>query len=161
MDGECGTAGAEGWEAFCTIGHPSPLFGAVVSSEPLDPLAADLRTLPGATPTRLELLGRLGLRTVGDLLFHFPRSYEDLTDLRPIAALAADAPQTVQGEVVEIEGRNLASGGTWSSVVLSDDGKHCLEGVWFNQPYAARPLPLRPARRRSAASRSGIATTGR
>ncbi len=104
---------------------------------PDDPLAAELRTLPGATPARLELLGRLGLRTVGDLLFHFPRSYEDLTDLRPIASLDAVALQTVQGEVVEIEGRNLASGGCLVSVVLCDDGVHCLEGVWFNQPYAA------------------------
>ena len=110
-----------------------------------DPLAADLRTLPGATPTKLELLARLGLRTVGDLLFHFPRSYEDLTDLRPIAALAAGLLQTAQGEVVEIEGRHLADGRCVVSVVLSDDGRTCLEGVWFNQAYAAEPFPLRPA----------------
>ena len=116
-----------------------------------------MRTLPGATPTRLELLGRLGLRTVGDLLFHFPRSYEDLTDLPPISALAADAAQTAQGEVVEIEGRNLASGGTLVSVVLCDNGVHCLEGVWFNQPYAASRFPLRPAPvvQRQAEWRSG------
>jgi ATP-dependent DNA helicase RecG len=103
-----------------------------------DPLAADLQTLPGATPSRLELLARIGLRTIGDLLFHFPRSYEDLTDLRPISALAADVPLTVQGEVVEMEGRNLADGRCIVSVVISDDGVHCLEGVWFNQAYAAR-----------------------
>ena len=104
---------------------------------PTDPLAADLRILPGASPTKLELLARLGLRTVGDLLFHFPRSYEDLTDLRPIAALAAGLLQTAQGEVVEIEGRHTADGGCVVSVVLSDDGRTCLEGVWFNQAYAA------------------------
>src|SRR5262249_29585392 len=83
-------------------------------------------------------LGRLGLRTVGDLLLHFPRSYEDLTDMRGIAALTADKIQTVQGEVVEIEGRSLNDGRRVVSVVLSDDGKSCLEGVWFNQPGAAR-----------------------
>jgi ATP-dependent DNA helicase RecG len=103
-----------------------------------DPLAVGLNTLPGATPSRLDLLARLGLHTVGDLLFHFPRSYEDLNDVRPIAALSAGAIQTVQGEVVEIEGRSLADGGTIVSVVLSDDGRHCLEGVWFNQSFAAR-----------------------
>jgi ATP-dependent DNA helicase RecG len=107
-------------------------------ADPPDPLAASLETLPGVTPSRLELLGRLGLRTVGDLLFHFPRSYEDLTDLRDIAALTADRIQTVQGEVVEIEGRSLNDGRRVVSVVLSDDGKSCLEGVWFNQPGAAR-----------------------
>src|SRR5262249_48602013 len=44
--------------------------------------------------------------------------------------------QTAQGEVVEIEGRELASGRCLVSVVLGE-GKHCLEGVWFNQPYVA------------------------
>ncbi len=105
---------------------------------PGNSLAAPLGTLPGATPSRLELLARLGLHTVGDLLFHFPRTYEDLTDLRPISALAQDVAQTVQGEVVEMEGRTLPDGRCIVSVVISDDGVHCLEGVWFNQAYAAR-----------------------
>jgi ATP-dependent DNA helicase RecG len=104
---------------------------------PTDDLQQELDTLPGVSPARRELLGRLGLRTVGDLLFHFPRAYEDLTDVRRIAELTAGEPQTVQGEVVEIEGRDLLKGGCVVSVVLCDDGRHCLEGVWFNQPYAA------------------------
>jgi ATP-dependent DNA helicase RecG len=78
----------------------------------------------------------LGIETVHDLLFHFPRSYEDLTDVRPIAGLKAGSLQTAQGEVVEIGGRHLADGRSLVSVVLSD-GKDCLEGVWFNQVYMA------------------------
>src|SRR6266851_4923674 len=107
-------------------------------TSPDDPLAASLDTLPGVSPSRLELLERLGLRTVGDLLFHFPRSYEDLTDVRSIATLVAGKIQTVRGEVVEIEGRSLNDGRRVVSVVISDDGTNCLEGVWFNQPNAAR-----------------------
>ena len=102
-----------------------------------DPLRQGLDTLPGVAPARLELLGRLGLHTVGDLLFHLPRAYEDLTDVRRIAELTEGELQTVQGEVVEIEGRDLLKGGCTVSVVLCDDGRHCLEGIWFNQPYAA------------------------
>jgi ATP-dependent DNA helicase RecG len=100
-----------------------------------DPLAS---ALPGAAPTRLEQLARLGLQTAADLLFHFPRAYEDLTDVRPIAGLTAGQTQTVRGEVVEIDGRRLADGRSVVSVVLSDDGKHVLEGVWFNQTFASR-----------------------
>ncbi len=51
--------------------------------------------------------------------------------------MTAGTLQTVQGEVVEIDGRRSADGRSIVSVVLSDDGKHCLEGVWFNQTYAA------------------------
>jgi ATP-dependent DNA helicase RecG len=101
-------------------------------------LQQGLQTLRGVTPTRLEQLRRLHLATVGDLLFHFPRAYEDLTDVRPIERLSAGTIQTVQGEVVDIEGDRLADGRSILRVVLSDGGKHCLEGVWFNQTGIAR-----------------------
>jgi ATP-dependent DNA helicase RecG len=104
------------------------------SSQPLQQTAQVLR---GVTPARLEQLGRLGITTIGDLLFHVPRTYEDLSDVRPIARLSAGEMQTARGEVVEIEGRQLSDGRCVVSVVLSDDGRHCLEGAWFNQPYAA------------------------
>jgi ATP-dependent DNA helicase RecG len=93
--------------------------------------------LRGVTPPRRHQLDRLGLRTVGELLHHFPRSYEDLSDVRPIAELTPGTTQTVQGEVVELDGRRLADGRSVVSVVLNDGGKVCLEGVWFNQPFAA------------------------
>jgi ATP-dependent DNA helicase RecG len=105
---------------------------------PDDPLPTSLDALHGLTPARRELLARLDLHTIGDLLLHFPRAYEDLTDIRPITALTAGDLQTVRGEVVELEGRSLADGRTVVSVVISDDGTHVLEGVWFNQPGAAR-----------------------
>jgi ATP-dependent DNA helicase RecG len=101
-----------------------------------DPLKQSIQYVQRVGPQRLEQLRRLGIETIGDLLFHFPRSYEDLTDIRSIAMLSAGSTQTVQGEVVEIEGRRLSDGRSVVSVVLSD-GKQCLEGVWFNQVYAA------------------------
>lgn len=109
------------------------------ASSSTDPLQQSLRTLQ-VTPTRRDQLARLGLETVGDLLFHFPRFYEDLTRVTPMSALVAGQTTTVQGEIVEIEGRQLDDGRRVVSVVLSDDGKHVVEGVWFNQPGAARGL---------------------
>jgi ATP-dependent DNA helicase RecG len=107
-------------------------------SPPSDPLREGVHSLRGVTELRLEQLHRLGIRTVGDLLFHFPRAYEDLTDYRPITALTEGTIQTVRGEVVEIpDGRRTPDGRCIVSVVISDDGKHCVEGVWFNQPNAA------------------------
>jgi ATP-dependent DNA helicase RecG len=97
-----------------------------------------LRQLPGISEHREELLRRLGVRTIGDLLFHFPRAYEDLSDRRAIADLTVGTVQTVEGEIVEIDSRDLSHGGFVVSVVLSDGGPTCLEGVWFNQAGAAR-----------------------
>ncbi len=102
-----------------------------------DALRQGVHSLRGVTELRLEQLHRLGILTVADLLFHFPRAYEDLSDHRPITALSEGTIQTVRGEVVEMEGRRLPDGRCVVSVVISDDGKHCVEGVWFNQPNAA------------------------
>jgi ATP-dependent DNA helicase RecG len=101
-----------------------------------DPLRQNVRVIRGVTPARAEKLRRLGIETVADLLWHLPRAYEDLSDVRPIANLSPAAMQTVQGEIVEIEGRRLADGRCVVSVVVSD-GRDVLEAVWFNQPYAA------------------------
>jgi ATP-dependent DNA helicase RecG len=91
--------------------------------------------LRGATPVRLEQLQRLGCRSIRDLLFHFPRQYEDLSELRRIDELQPGQTQMAQGEVVEMGSRETSSGKPIVSIVLHDGGKKCLEGVWFNQPY--------------------------
>ncbi|HEY1859825.1 MAG TPA: hypothetical protein VGG61_05705, partial [Gemmataceae bacterium] len=78
--------------------------------------------LRGVTPPRLIQLHRLGIETIGDLLLHFPRAYEDLTNVRPLKSLAEGELQTVQGEVVEIGGDRLADGRSVVRVVVSDDG---------------------------------------
>src|SRR5262249_54426252 len=103
-----------------------------------NPLQSSVQFLKGVGPARLEVLRRLGIATVGDLLFHLPRTFEDLSDFRSIAALTPGTTQTVRGEVVEIDGRSLADGRTIVSVVVCDNGRDCLEGIWFNQPGSAR-----------------------
>ncbi len=112
-----------------------------MSSEPPAPtnlLTQPVQFLKGVGPARAERLHRLNITTACDLLFHFPRAYEDLTDVRPVAGLEEGKIQTVRGEVVEIDGRQLGNGQPVVTVVLSDGGKVCLEGVWFGRTHAAR-----------------------
>ncbi len=112
-----------------------------IASQHPSPLADCAQYVKGVGPARYELLRKLGIETIGDLLFHFPRAYEDLTDCRRIADLTAEQVQTVAGEVVEIEGRTTRTGKQVLSVVLSD-GSGIVEGVWFNQPFMARRFRL-------------------
>lgn len=93
--------------------------------------------LKGVGPARAELLAKLGIQTVLDLLLHLPRSFDDLSDLRDMGSLSPGVLQTVRGEVVELEGKERPDGRRVVSVVLSDGKGHCVEGVWFNQTYAA------------------------
>ncbi|MBI1830443.1 MAG: ATP-dependent DNA helicase RecG [Planctomycetes bacterium] len=95
-------------------------------------LEQSVQYVKGVGPSRAELLGKLDIRTIGDLIFHFPRSYDDLTNVQPIENLQAGVLQTVQGEVVEIEGKELPDGRRVTSVVLADAQGRCVAGVWFN-----------------------------
>ena len=67
------------------------------------PVAAVLgrRKARRATP----LVEGLGLRTVGDLLRHFPRRYLKTGELTEVASLQEGQPLTVVGEVVEPRSR--------------------------------------------------------
>src|SRR4026208_631130 len=80
-----------------------------------EPTTAEVLKTPvefvrGVGPQRAELLARLGVRTARDLLFFFPRDYEDLSDRREIGDLEEDHVQSVRGEVVEIESRSTGFG---------------------------------------------------
>ena len=83
-------------------------------------LDQDVQFLKGVGPARADLLAKLNIRTVGDLLFHFPRSYDDLTDVRSMDKIEAGVLQTVQGEVVEIDGKELPDGRRITQVVIAD-----------------------------------------
>jgi ATP-dependent DNA helicase RecG len=108
-----------------------------LTARPTDPLQESAQFVKGVGPARFELVKRLGLETVGDLLFFFPRAYEDLSDCRKIADLTEGTLQTVAGEVVEIEGRETRTGKELLSIVISD-GSGVVEGAWFNQTFMAR-----------------------
>lgn len=103
-----------------------------------NPLEENVQFLKGVGSMRAELLARLGVRTVGDLLLHFPRSYDDLSDVRSVEQLQAGVLQTVQGEVVELDSRELNDGRKVLSVVIADENGRCVEGSWFNQVWMAR-----------------------
>ena len=107
------------------------------SEQPRSPaqrLATPIEYLKGVGPQRAELLDRLGLRTVGDVLFFLPRGYEDLTDQRTVDQLEEDKLQSVRGTVEEVELRSTGVGRCVLGVLVRGAGGH-LRGLWFNQPY--------------------------
>ena len=102
---------------------------------PAQRLATPAQFLPGVGPQRVELLERLGLRTARDLLFHFPRDYQDLTALDRVANLEEDQLVRLRGSVAEVEARNSSAGRTVLGVLVRDAAGGHVRALWFNQPY--------------------------
>src|SRR4029078_7180834 len=106
-----------------------------------NPLAASAQYIKGVGPLRFEKLLKLGLTTVGDLLYYLPRGYEVLTNrLRIVDLKQNEELQTVVGEVVEIEGRTTHTGKDMVNIVLSDGGPVVLEATFFHQPFVSNKL---------------------
>jgi len=104
-------------------------------------LATPIQYVKGVGPRRADLFQRLGLHYVRDVLFFFPRDYEDLTDRREVADLEEDKLQSVAGVVEDCELRNTGPGRCVLGVLIRARTGH-LRGVWFNQPFLRERFPL-------------------
>jgi ATP-dependent DNA helicase RecG len=69
----------------------------VTTAPPLD--QRPVASLRGVGPALAATLGRLGLHTVQDLLFHLPSRYEDRTRVVPIGTLRPGDRAVIEGEV--------------------------------------------------------------
>jgi ATP-dependent DNA helicase RecG len=97
-------------------------------------LETPVQFLRGVGPQRAELLGRLGLATVADLLYFLPRDVLDLTHVSAVDELREDTLATVRGRVVDRDARLLKRGRTITAILLECEGQF-LRGVWFNSPW--------------------------
>lgn len=101
-----------------------------------DPLhEISVQYIKGVGPARKKLFENLGVETVEDLLYLFPRRYEDRRKMTPIAQVAAGEFQTVNGEVVVKGGRRSWYARKHVSEAIIDDKTGRIFAVWFNQPY--------------------------
>jgi ATP-dependent DNA helicase RecG len=102
-------------------------------------LDAPVSSLPGVSTAYTARLKRLGISTVGDLLYHFPHRYEDYSTLKPINQLVYGEEATLIGTIWETRTRKSRGGGDIVTSVVAD-ASGTIEAVWFNQPYLARQL---------------------
>lgn len=104
-----------------------------------DPLDTEVQYLKGVGPKLAELLKKLGLSTVRDVLMHLPRRYEDRTHLPPISSVRPGEFVTVRGRITNLDSRPVSGGRVIIKAMLSD-GQSGIALVWFNQPWVKRKL---------------------
>ncbi len=107
--------------------------------------------LGGKTASALERA--FGMRTVGDLLAHYPRRYARRGELTPISSLPVGEPVTIVAEVKRANERRMQNRkGSILEVVISD-GHGELSRSFFNQVWRVREL--QPGRRGIFAGKVG------
>jgi ATP-dependent DNA helicase RecG len=98
-------------------------------------LQAPLLRLFGVGEKNTESFQRLGLHTIGDLLWYFPRRYVDYSMTKPINRLWYGETVTVLAAVREATTRRTKRG-TITEVTVAD-GSGSLLVTFFNQPWIA------------------------
>ncbi|TMC20398.1 MAG: ATP-dependent DNA helicase RecG [Chloroflexi bacterium] len=114
-------------------------------------LSADATAIKGVGATLAEKLRRVGVRTVRDLLFYFPREHRDYSKLTKIAKVPFGEVTTTMGMIWEVETKRTNGARSRTIATLTDEtGK--LKVTWFNQAYLQKQL--------QAAKNSYLVVTG-
>jgi ATP-dependent DNA helicase RecG len=105
------------------------------------PAALDAPTtvLYGVGTVNAKRLQNLGISTLGDMLYHFPRRYEDYSHLTTIFSLLYGRPVTIAGTIRSVSTRPVKGRRSITEIIV-DDGSGALRVTWFNQPWMARNL---------------------
>jgi ATP-dependent DNA helicase RecG len=127
--------GANPQVAPTSVQHEAQIKAPVVASTPL-------QYIPGIGPNRVELFAKLGIRRAIDLIFLFPRSYQDIAPYQSITELESGFRASVIGQVVDMDQRVSFEGRSTVGVLLAIEGGGYVRCVWYNQPFRRQQFTL-------------------
>ena len=112
----------------------------ITPAEP-DPegLRQPVTVLQGVGPKVGEKLAKLGAKTIAELLYLFPRRYDDYTLMKPINKLVYGEQVTIIGTVWETRARRTRANQIIVESMISD-GTGTVKASWFNQRWLAGQL---------------------
>ncbi len=108
-------------------------------------LEASVTRLQSVGPAHARRLQKLGIYTISDLLYHFPRRYDDYSQLKTINQLVYGEEVTLLVTICEAHTRETYRGGMTVTTVLLADTTGKITATFFNQPYLQQQF--RPGRR--------------
>jgi ATP-dependent DNA helicase RecG len=104
-------------------------------------LEEKIQYIKGVGPKKSIALGRLGIHVVYDLLTHYPRRYEDRSEMRRISETVAGETESIRGTIINVTENNPRRGLKLLKALVSD-GTGYMQLTWFNQPFLKTKLKV-------------------
>ena len=98
-----------------------------------------IQFIKGVGEKRAKLFAKLGVFTVEDLLYFFPRDYDDRSQLKTIARCEAGEKNTFSATVIEVSKDLIFKNKTLTKVKLGDSSGN-ITAIWYNQPYIKQTM---------------------
>ena len=99
-------------------------------------LTDSIQFIKGIGPKRAKVFQKAGVNTIEDLLYFFPRRYEDRRNVLPIAKLKEGDTAVLKAKIlVKRNKQSWRRGGFSVLELLVGDDTAKLSVVWFNQSY--------------------------
>ncbi|WP_339003251.1 ATP-dependent DNA helicase RecG [Fusobacterium polymorphum] len=93
------------------------------------------------TAKQLSNLKSLGINTVYDLVYYFPRAYDDRTNIKKIGELKFNEYVVIKASVMSAVNLTVRSGKKIVKAMVSD-GTGIMEILWFGMPYIKKSLRI-------------------
>ncbi|WP_454953572.1 ATP-dependent DNA helicase RecG [Fusobacterium hwasookii] len=91
------------------------------------------------TAKQLSNLKSLGISTVYDLVYYFPRAYDDRTNIKKIGELKFNEYVVIKANVMSVVNLTVRNGKKIVKAMVSD-GTGIMEILWFGMPYIKKSL---------------------
>jgi len=93
------------------------------------------------TAKQLSNLKSLGINTIYDLIYYFPRAYDDRTNIKKIGELKFNEYVVIKANVMSVVNLTVRSGKKVVKAMVSD-GTGIMEILWFGMPYIKKSLKI-------------------
>ncbi|MCK9578516.1 ATP-dependent DNA helicase RecG [bacterium] len=96
--------------------------------------------VPHVGPALQKRLKTLKINTLGDLIFYFPKYYQDYSKIQRIDSVKINENICIQGKILEIEEEKSWKKRMSVTKAIIQDETASIQAVWFNQPYIVKNL---------------------
>lgn len=104
--------------------------------------SSPIRVLQGVGPARAKAYGKLGIETVSDLLYHFPRAYENRGDVKLLSECVPGNKSAVELVIGTVPKKTMIRRGMVLLKFTAFDESGTCEITFYNQNYLADKFPL-------------------
>jgi ATP-dependent DNA helicase RecG len=101
-------------------------------------LSSPLLSIPSVGPSKAKTFQNIGVFTLEDLLYYFPRKYEDFRDIKKINTIKFGEKITILGTIKSANSRSTKNVRFKITELIIEDGSGTLRITFFNQPYLVK-----------------------